>query len=258
MLAIERLEKIKNILLAKKNVSVTTLKELLPVSDVTIRKDLATLEEEGFLIKTRGGATLVEKTNGNLVDMNIHINNYKKKQMIATLAAETIQDGDSIFLGSGSTCYMLAQKIKNKNISVVTNNINILNVLVPFVKNVYLIGGEMVYSGNMISSSSEKLDEYLRDIYVNKAYTSILGVDLMAGLTVDHSLSVFIYKTLPNIAKEWFLLTDYDKYNKIRLYNACSLEAPSVYVSDKIPQEYEEYFTNKNIKVMTPTINTYK
>ncbi len=52
---------------------------------------------------------------------------------VAELAASRITDGDTLFLGSGSTCCMLAKKLKRyKNLTVVTNNISALADLLCF------------------------------------------------------------------------------------------------------------------------------
>ncbi len=63
MLSIERREKIKEILLTKKNVTVAEMAELFSVSTETIRRDFELLSNEGFLIKTYGGASLLFKKN---------------------------------------------------------------------------------------------------------------------------------------------------------------------------------------------------
>ena len=63
MLTIERREKIKEVLLAKKNVTVAEMAELFGVSTETIRRDFEALSSEGFLIKTYGGASLLLKKN---------------------------------------------------------------------------------------------------------------------------------------------------------------------------------------------------
>ncbi|QZY55639.1 DeoR/GlpR family DNA-binding transcription regulator [Crassaminicella profunda] len=250
MIATQRLEKIKEILLIEKTVSIHKLRSIMSVSDVTIRKDLSELEKQGFLIKTRGGATLAESSNEEITQAPT-ILNYDLKEYIATIAANTIEDGDSIFLGSGATCYLLAKKLKHKDVTIITNNISALYELTPHLKRVFLIGGELVYRENMISSSSEKVDDYFKDIYVNKAFTSISGIDLMAGLTVDHTLSTFVYKQVPNITQCWTLLADHMKFNKIALFQVGTIATPDRIITNQIDDVYKNAFLEKDVEVIT-------
>ncbi|MCT4621848.1 MAG: DeoR/GlpR family DNA-binding transcription regulator [Marinisporobacter sp.] len=250
MIASQRLSKIKEILLMEKTVSIHKLRSIMSVSDVTIRKDLSELEKQGFLIKTRGGATLAESSNQQ-VSQTPSILNYDLKEYIATIAANTIEDGDSVFLGSGATCYLLAKKLKHKDVTIITNNISALYELTPHLKRVFLIGGELVYRENMISSSSEKVDDYFKDIYVNKAFTSISGIDLMAGLTVDHTLSTFVYKQVPNITQCWTLLADHMKFNKIALFQVGTISTPDRIITNQIDDVYKDAFVEKGVEVIT-------
>lgn len=252
MLAEERLEKIKEILSLQKNIDIVSLTSMLNISDVTARKDLQKLQQKGFLVKTRGGAVLAE-SRGKEIKQHLNIENFKQKEFVADLAFRTIDNGESIFLGSGATCYLLARKLKQlKDITVVTNNINALYELVPHVSNVFLVGGEIVYQqGGIMSSSWENVDEYFKGIFVNKAFTSGTGLDLIAGLTVNNVISSFIYKQIPKITRNWTLLIDDAKFNKIGLYQVATMDVVNCVVSNSIDKVYKKAFINQNIKVIT-------
>lgn len=246
----ERLAKIKEIMLEHKNINISNLCSLLNVSDVTVRKDLEKLQKEGFLIKTHGGAILAEPEVKDVKE-NINIQNYREKEYVADLAYKTVENGDSIFLGSGATCYLLAKKLKQlKDITVVTNNINALQELIPHVKNVFLIGGEIVYQEGMMSSTSEKVDEYFKGIFVNKAFTSVAGIDLVAGLTVNHAVSSFIYKQIPKMTRNWTLLIDDMKFDKIKLYQVATIDSLACIITNKFNEEYKKVFLDKGIKII--------
>ncbi|MCG8573152.1 MAG: DeoR family transcriptional regulator [Spirochaetes bacterium] len=60
MFTLQRIEKIKEILREKKQIDVQSLSRILKVSDVTVRKYLDKLKEEGFITKTHGGAVLID------------------------------------------------------------------------------------------------------------------------------------------------------------------------------------------------------
>ena len=91
----------------KDRISVTELAHELDVSEVTIRKDLTTLANYGILIRNHGYAL-----KKNSVDIKNRLSiNYEEKSRIAKRAAELIGYNETIFLGSGSTCALLAEEI---------------------------------------------------------------------------------------------------------------------------------------------------
>ncbi len=252
MLAAQRVEKLKKMMVKYKKIDVVTLSDTLQVSDVTIRKDLEKLEEQGFLKKIHGGAILKEKQKENTSPI-INVDHLEEKEKIAKLAVKTIKRGDNIFLGSGTTCYILSKMLKElTDITVVTNNINALIEIAPFVKNVYLLGGEIAYHGGVILSSGKRADNHLDDIQVNRAFTSISCLDLEAGFTVNRSVSTSLYNSVKTIAKNWTILADHTKYNRVGLYKVATISDIDCIVSDQTIEKYNEYFSQNGVKFLTP------
>lgn len=66
MLPIERLNRIKQLVLEQENIKISELSEALNVSEMTIHRDLKPLVEEGFLIKTFGGVSLITPDKDNI------------------------------------------------------------------------------------------------------------------------------------------------------------------------------------------------
>jgi DeoR/GlpR family transcriptional regulator of sugar metabolism len=113
-----------------RSVSVQDLTERTGVSEVTIRKDLTILEEMGFVVRTHGGAQLAGDMSAKHDLESRRSDHVTEKKQIASLAAQLISDGDTIYLDSGSTCALLAEQIVGMNLRVVTNSIAVMNALV--------------------------------------------------------------------------------------------------------------------------------
>lgn len=252
MFAAQRLEKIKKIMYAQKNVNIATLCEILNVSDVTVRRDLEKLESDGFLFKTHGGAVLIEK-EPNISALDAEIENYEAKSKIADLACTLIEKGDSIFLGPGSTCYILSKKLKDiENITIVTNNISALGELTPHIKNVYLLGGEMSYENRMLYSLDQRNPQLLEGTYVNKVFIGISGVELKAGFTANNLGLSIVLKQAAKTSKNVIFLADHTKFDKIGLYQVVPIDFPRCVVTDeKLGDDYKQYFYEHDIKVLT-------
>lgn len=129
MLAIERRNEILEKLQTDRRVVVSELSQQYDVSEETIRRDLEKLVNDGYAIKSYGGAVINENVNIEL-PFNIRKNrNIVGKQHIADLVSKIVKDGDSIMLDASSTAVYIAKTLQEKgkkNLTVITNSIEII------------------------------------------------------------------------------------------------------------------------------------
>lgn len=131
---------ILEILTEQKRIEVTALAEKLGVSQVTVRKELDALEGKGIIQREHGFAVLrsTDDINGRIAY------HYNTKRLIATRAAELVQDGETVMIESGSCCALLAEELVNnkRGITIITNSAFIAGYvrLKPQAK-IILIGG---------------------------------------------------------------------------------------------------------------------
>ncbi|MDR0584679.1 MAG: DeoR/GlpR family DNA-binding transcription regulator, partial [Treponema sp.] len=132
--------KILEYLAKHQRVKVSILAELLDVSQVTIRKDIDQLKERGLIRRIHGYASL-DSTDDVGKRMAF---NYAIKKRIAKAAAETVENGETVMIESGSCCAFLAEELamSKKDITIVTNSAFIANFVrhLPHVK-IILLGG---------------------------------------------------------------------------------------------------------------------
>lgn len=242
-----RLDAIRNLLLTQKKVQVNELSEKFQISTVTIRKDLALLEEEGVAQRIYGGAVLAE----TVFPATFDVPQDGVRALLAERACDEISDGDSIFLGSGRTCCCLAKRLSRfQNLSVVTNNITALGDLLKSNARVYLLGGEVTSTdAYTLFSSPENPHSFTDHIFVSKAFTSISGIDLHAGLTVNSIVSTHIYRNLPSITRSWYLMADSSKFDQIAMYPVAGLDAVSCLITDRLPDSYQETIRENGVTV---------
>lgn len=103
------------------DVSVNSLSEQLQVSPLTIRRDLQYLEEHKLLERFYGGA---RTGNAEVPRQN---SRELRKERIARYAAGLVEDGDSILLNTSSTALAMVKYITSRNVTIITNNGNIIN-----------------------------------------------------------------------------------------------------------------------------------
>lgn len=232
MLAIERRNKILEILQKESRVVVSDLGALFQVTEETIRRDLEKLEKEGLAKKTYGGAILADSLS---VDLPYSVRmkaNVESKQRIAKIVSDLVEDGDHIMMDASSTAIFVAKHLKNKkNITVITNSIEILIELSS------VAGWKVLSTGGVLKEGSLSLVGYqaekmINTFHVDKTIVSSKGVDIKKGITDSNEMEVHIKKLMLEAANTKILIADNSKFDKISFTKICDLADIDVLISD--------------------------
>jgi len=245
-----RIEEIHRLLREHKKVYVNDLSSRFNVSVVSVRKYLAKLVDEGIATRFYGGAALSEDETELPPFGGIFADPLRNS--LARAAREHVIDGDSIFLGSGMTCCALARELTGfSELTVFTNNITALPDLVRNGARVYLIGGEVASTDKAtLFSSWDSPHAHLGNIFVNKAFTSISGLDVKAGLTVDSVVSTRIFSQIPKMAHRWYLIADSTKFDKISIYPVADLDHIHTLITDRVPDHYAQRLQSIHVELV--------
>ncbi|MBS4750361.1 DeoR family transcriptional regulator [Granulicatella sp. zg-ZJ] len=216
----ERLEAIIKLVDTKGSIRVSDIVDNLNVSDMTVRRDLTELEESGFLVRTHGGARSKNVfQHKELSHDDKHMMNIEEKKEIASKALELIEEGDTVFLGPGTTVAMLADKIvkTKKSLRVITNCLPIYNILMQEKSEnieIYLLGGEMrevtkSFCGdltNMILSQMRfsKIFFSSNGVKDNAIMTSTFKEGYTQQMALNNSLDKYLLIDTSKIGKEDF------------------------------------------------------
>lgn len=126
-----RRKRILELLAVRKVVSVPELSDYVQVSGATIRRDLTQMEGEGVIIRVHGGARMKDASDS--VNPITELSGQKKmgiytneKVAIAQKAAEFVHDGDTVYMDSGTTPSYLYDYLRDKKVTIVTNNFFII------------------------------------------------------------------------------------------------------------------------------------
>lgn len=237
MLAIERRNAILEKLQAERRVVVSELSILYDVSEETIRRDLEKLENEGYVIKSYGGAVVNENANLDL-PFNIRKNkNVVGKQKIADIISQTIHDGDFIFLDASSTAVAIAKNIKaKKGLTIITNSLEIAIELldVPDCK-VISTGGEIVSTA--FGLVGHVTDKTIRSYYVDKAIISSKGFDLEKGFTDSDERHANNKRSMLESARVKILAVDSSKFDRVSFAKIGDLRDITMIVTDAKPED---------------------
>ena len=209
-------------------VSVTRLSEELGATAVTIRSDLNALERNGYLERIQGGAIRKMRIQPQRpVGANL-----PEKQAIAAATAQLIQNGDTLFLNSGTTTLQLAIALKeHRNLNVVTNSVAVaaeLSTIATF--RVILLGGELdpQYLYTCGGDAQEQLQKYQADY----AILSLDGVSAENGITTYHADEAIIDRMMVEKAQKALIIADHTKIGHAGFSLICPLHQVHTVITD--------------------------
>lgn len=212
MALIERHNTILKTIERLRTVSVQELKERLDVSDVTIRKDLSFLEEQGLILRTHGGARLAQDANRMHTLALRERENPALKRTIAHRAVDIIEEGDTIYLDSGSTCQALAEEIRDAHraVRVITNALTIMNILAPAESvSLFTIGGSFRRdAGSFIGPLSLA---NLKDYQIETGFVGTTGFDSMGVFSSQNVIESQLKKAVLASSRRRVILADSTK-----------------------------------------------
>lgn len=176
----ERQQVILDLLQQRQTVTVKMIADTLRVSDMTVRRDLAEMAEDGLVVRVHGGAQLPRSARGSsLLRVRSHeekkLRSVEQKRAAARAAAKIIQPGDTIFLGGGTTLELMCDYLPKADIRVVTNSMPVLNLLAdnPHVE-LFLVGGTLRQDTRVFTTPYGSRAFY--GMSTSKAFVSATGV----------------------------------------------------------------------------------
>ena len=242
-----RQSKILEILTRQQRTEVNLLAELLEVSQVTVRKDLDYLEDRG-LIRREHGYACINRYNDTSARMAF---NHDIKRRIAIAAAETVEEGETVMMESGSCCAMLAEELANsqKDVTIVTNSVFIANYIrnAPYTKIILLGGYYQPESQVVVGPITRKSGEIF---FSDKFFVGTDGFMKDFGFTGRDLLRAQTVMDLSEYAREVIVLTDAEKFKRQGVLGLIRLDqVKSVYTDERIPRDIERFLVKKNINV---------
>ena len=224
--------------------------ELATVCDVTLptmRKYLNALHQEELLIFTRGN---VQAPLYNQFSLTQRKSGDKKEacKKIGKIAGALVQDGETIFIGGGFTVlYMLDYLLNKKNLTVVTNSLNVLNKLIQYPQ-IKLIstGGLWRLSSHTFQGLS---DTSFQNFHPDKSFVGVLSLDPQRGATQKEDINNADEYLLFKKATQGFILADHSKFEVLFPWTILETDQIQNIITDQYPENLDEW-TKLNIKIL--------
>ncbi len=234
--AYERHQNIIDIVNRVKSIRVGELSEQLDVSESTIRTDLETLDEQGLLVRVRGGAIALDTNDVSPASIQIAkkvLKNADEKEAIARRAAGLVEDGDVIMLDASSTVFHIAKFLHDRrNLTIFTNGITIGQELAKETSNtVIIIGGILRPNGNAITGEISK--QLLQDYHVRTAFVSCSAFKAETGFFEMDMQEAQMKSLMLNSAQRCVAMLDSSKIDEVGLTSFATLDDFDYFVTDE-------------------------
>ena len=227
----ERQAQILALLEKEKSISGHRLARLLSISESSVRRDLAALEEIGKIKRTFGGAVLFEAAEREVSLMYRRSQHMQEKAEIAQKASRHLRDGMMIFLDASSSAAQMIPYLEGfKDITVVTNSPSTSMKLGELKIRNYCTGGlllnhSIAYVG---SGAADFVSRFTADIL----FFSCRGLSDDGILSDSMEEEVQIRRVMLQNAKKKIFLCDRSKYGQSYPYRLCKIEEVDEVISE--------------------------
>lgn len=216
---------------AEGKVLVEDLAERFGVTVQTIRRDLTDLAESGHLDRVHGGAVLRSGVS-NIGYEDRRGLNEEAKTKIARACAREIPDGASVFLNIGTSTEAVARELlRHNNLMVVTNNINVANILVANANCEIIVAGGVLRraDGGLVGNLTTNIIEQFKFDY---AVIGCSAMDLDGDLLDFDFQEVNVSQTIIRQARKTFLVADHSKFQRSAPARIASLSRIHTFFTD--------------------------
>ncbi len=213
MLKKERQDGILEIIKERRYCTVKFLSQKLFVAPITIRRDLADMEQKGLVTRCYGGATVPDYENREVPFEVRNKSNFSIKESIAKKAAKLICDGDVVFLDASSTVSHIVDFISpEQNLTVVTNSTFVAERLKEKHVRCYLTGGMSVENSYALVGSVA--EQSLENFYANICFFSAQGIDEDGVISDQSEAESSLRRLMIKNAKKQYFVFDSSKFGK--------------------------------------------
>lgn len=220
--------------------SVEDLAARFGVTVQTIRRDLGELANEGKIDRVHGGATMRAGVANIVYDERRRLN-AAAKQTIAGLVARHVPDNVSLFINIGTTTEAVARELLgHRNLTVVTNNINVANTLAANESCEIIVSGGTLRrtDGGLVGDLAMQMVEQFK---VDIAIIGASAIDEDGDLLDFDLREVSVSRSIIRHARKAFLVTDHSKFERaapVRIASFAELDA--VFTDRPLPADLQQ------------------
>lgn len=234
----------------KGRLSVAQICEQFNVSEATARRDLETLTEQGLIQRVHGGAILIRHAAPEEPVLRRSNEQETEKERIGRAAAALIQEGETVFLGSGTTVLQVALHLGTSKNTVITNSLPVINLL-SGKENITLIALGGILRDSELSFIGHITEQAVSELRADKVIIGIRAISLDHGLTNDYLPETLTDRAILNAGRKIIIVADHTKCDVVSTAYVAPLTSIDLLVTDeKTDSKFIERLRKQNIEVV--------
>lgn len=223
---------IVDLLEVDRKVSVGELSQRFGVSEMTVRRDLESLEQAGALSRVHGGAVTAQSRAYEPPFALRAVRNVEAKERIGVAAAALLHEGETVVLDAGTTTLAVARALKGRrNLRLMVLSLHLADLLVDEPGLTVMLGGGTARAGerSLIGHLAERSFAELR---FDTVVLTVGGVDLDGGVTEYNLDDAAVKRAAFASARRCIAVADASKLGRTAFARVCSIEHLDVLVTD--------------------------
>ena len=246
----ERQRELTRLLERAGRLSVTQICEQFNISEATARRDLETLSEQGLIQRVHGGAILARQAAPEEPMLRRSHEQENEKERIGRATAALIKDGETVFLGSGTTVLQVAQHLVTRNITVITNSLPVINQMSEK-NNISVIALGGMLRDSELSFIGHITEQALSEVRADRVVIGIRAISLEQGLTNDYLPETLTDRAILNAGRETIIVADHTKCGVVSTAFLAPLNALHTLVTDNgTDSEFIESLQEMGVRVI--------
>ncbi|WP_280868802.1 DeoR/GlpR family DNA-binding transcription regulator [Herbaspirillum sp. LeCh32-8] len=234
-------------------ISVEELAQKLNVTTQTVRRDVKAMVDAKLLARYHGGVGLLSSTE-NIAYPQRQVMNAEAKRRIGKAVAARVPDGCSLILNLGTTTEEVAQALhQHKNLHVVTNNLNVANMLASNTESEVIVAGGVVRARDRGIVGEATID-FIRQFKVDIGIIGISSIELDGVLRDFDAREVKVAQTIIEQSRQVWLVADSSKFGRQALVKMAHLSQVDVLFTDAPPPpELAKLLAETDVEVVLAT-----
>ncbi len=228
------------------------LSELLGVSEMTIRRDLDVLEQQGLVERTHGGAVFrQERVAGKFHYKSSIKENPIEKKRIAQKAASMLEPHDTVYIGEGTTAAQVVRyTAPGMPCTIFTNNVGATEEIENTAVELVLLPG--VYNPTTHALAGPLTTEMIRQINASKVFLGVDGLSLSAGLSTPNlEIAVIERSMIRHTSGMVVVMADHLKFGLVAEISIAPLKSIDVLITNrKIPTDFQQDLDKIGVQVV--------
>jgi DeoR family transcriptional regulator, fructose operon transcriptional repressor len=250
LLPAERHRRIQELLEERQVARVSTMSDLLGVSEVTVRRDLEELERLGLLERIHGGAVHTRRMRSEPRYLEAMTTYPEEKRAIGRAAAALVEPGDTLFLNGGTSTLEVFRHLDAREIKVVTNHAGMVLEAADRELELLLLGGHYRAPSNSLVGPFAV--DALRRVHATKTFLGVEGISRRSGVTTPAAVEAEIARLMIERTRgEVIVVADHSKLGTVADFVICDLDNVHRLVTDPgVGEDYRAELAEAGVDVV--------